>query len=139
MTAHCVQNHSDVADDEDEKDRHQECHGFPDPSQVQEQEQKQRQAGRKELRARPVRRKKRVDGVASGSNGHGDRDRRHDNEQQRQVSVRSERPIGFVGTAGGRGQPVGAQTDPRQKRRQGNLMEDVRVANIAGLADEELL
>ncbi len=44
---------------------------------------------------------------------------------------------GLLGAVGGRGKPVGPQTDPREERDQGHVVEDPRVEEVLGPAEEE--
>ena len=65
------------------------------------------------------------------------RDRAGEGECQRQVGVLAQRAEGFIRPIGRRGQSVGAQANPCQKRDQRDRVERVRVLNVAGLAEDQ--
>ena len=60
-------------------------------------------------------------------------------QDQGQVGVLAQDLEGLLGTVGGRGQAVGAEPDPGQDGDQGDLVEERRVLDVAGLADERPL
>ena len=53
-----------------------------------------------------------------------------------EVGVPAQGLEGLLGTVGGRGQPVGAQADPRQDGDEGQLVEERRVLDVLGPADQ---
>ena len=52
--------------------------------------------------------------------------------------MRAEREESFLGTVARRTQPVGAEPDPGEKGNQRELVEDFRILNVAGRADQNL-
>ena len=63
------------------------------------------------------------------------RDRRRDRERQREVVVLAERAERLFGAVRGRGETVRAETDPGQERDERDLVERVRVADVAAFAE----
>ena len=62
---------------------------------------------------------------------------RHDRgERDGEVGVLAKVLERLLGTVGRRGEPVGAEADPGQERDQRDLVEDARVVNVAGLAED---
>src|SRR5436189_234284 len=72
--------------------------------------------------------------VARADDQHGEPGR--EREERRESDVAPERAEGFLGSVGGRRQPVGAQSDPREDRDQRQLVERARLAGIFRRAEQ---
>ena len=65
-----------------------------------------------------------------------DRERGGETEEYGQVGVRPQIAKGFLRAVGRGGQGVGPQAYPREEGDQGDLVENVRIANVAGGSED---
>ncbi len=68
----------------------------------------------------------------------GDRDGRHRDEDDRERAMGPEGPESLVRAVRGGREPVGSEADPREEGHQGDPMENVRIPDVARLAQEDL-